>query len=93
MVKSEIITDLIGKRATAWECTPAQRFFNDLFPEEQAYIAEAVEKRQVEFSTARVLARRALYELGVSPQSLCPNDDRSPRWPAGIIGSITHTDG
>ncbi len=36
-------------------------------------------------------ARRALRRLGVDPCALVPHADRSPRWPDGIAGSITHT--
>ena len=65
----------------------------ELFPDERLYIAGAVEKRQAEFGTARICARRALAQLGVSPCSLVPHIDRSPSWPRGIVGSIAHTEG
>jgi 4'-phosphopantetheinyl transferase EntD len=64
-----------------------------LYEEEREYIAEAVPRRRAEFGTARVCARRALAELGFAACSLVPNPDRSPRWPDGAIGSISHTDG
>ena len=47
--------------------------------------------RQREFATARACARRALARLGVKPVALVPHADRSPCWPDGIVGSITHT--
>jgi 4'-phosphopantetheinyl transferase EntD len=62
----------------------------DLFPEERNHVFRAVPKRQAEFGTARVFARRALVHLGYAPQSLHPLPDRAPRWPEGIVGSITH---
>jgi 4'-phosphopantetheinyl transferase EntD len=61
-----------------------------LFPEEREHILRAVPKRQAEFGTARVHARRALAQLGHAPQALHPLPDRSPRWPEGIVGTITH---
>jgi 4'-phosphopantetheinyl transferase EntD len=64
-----------------------------LFPDELQHVARAVDKRKAEFGTARLCARRALAQLGVAPCSLVPNPDRSPRWPKGITGSITHTAG
>jgi 4'-phosphopantetheinyl transferase EntD len=64
-----------------------------LFPEERQYISGAVEKRQAEFGTARLCARQALAQLGVAPCSLVPYPDRSPRWPPGISGTISHTTG
>ena len=62
-----------------------------LFPDEQAHIQRAVPKRRAEFGTARVCARRALARLGVAATSLVPMEDRAPRWPPGIVGSIAHT--
>lgn len=64
-----------------------------LYPEERACVAQAVDKRRAEFGTARVVARRVLSRLGVGPLPLVPRADRSPTWPPGIVGSITHTGG
>jgi len=64
-----------------------------LFPEEEAAIGGAIEKRRREFATARTCARRALVRLGVAPQSILPGPGGAPSWPAGIVGSITHCDG
>jgi 4'-phosphopantetheinyl transferase EntD len=64
-----------------------------LYSDELAYVARAVTRRRAEFGTVRVCARRALAELGIGPCSLVPGPDRSPRWPPGVVGSISHTDG
>jgi 4'-phosphopantetheinyl transferase EntD len=64
----------------------------DLFPEEREHVRRAVPKRQAEFGTARVCARIALAELGYAAQALHPWPDRSPRWPEGAVGTITHCD-
>jgi 4'-phosphopantetheinyl transferase EntD len=72
---------------------PAALATAQLFADEREHIARAIEKRQAEFGTARVLARRALASLGVASQSLLPQTDRSPRWPPGIVGSISHAGG
>jgi 4'-phosphopantetheinyl transferase-like protein len=42
-----------------------------LFPEEEAVISRAVEKRRREFRTVRHCARRALTELGLPPRRCC----------------------
>jgi 4'-phosphopantetheinyl transferase EntD len=65
----------------------------DLFPEEQAAIARAVDKRRREFTSVRVCARRALAALGQPPAPLVPGERGAPRWPDGITGSMTHCDG
>jgi 4'-phosphopantetheinyl transferase EntD len=64
-----------------------------LFPEEEALIAKAVDKRRREFATARGCARRALAALGVAPAPLLPGERGAPNWPPGIVGSITHCAG
>jgi 4'-phosphopantetheinyl transferase EntD len=64
-----------------------------LFPEEEAYIARAVAKRRREFTTVRSCARCALAALGYPPVPILPGTRRAPTWPAGVVGSLTHTDG
>ncbi|MET9406309.1 4'-phosphopantetheinyl transferase superfamily protein [Streptomyces sp. NPDC002935] len=64
-----------------------------LYPEEQALVARAVEKRRREFTIVRTCARRAMEKLGVTPGPVLPGERGAPRWPAGVIGSMTHCDG
>jgi len=64
-----------------------------LFPEEEAVIAQAVEKRRREFTSVRVCARRAMAGLGFGPLPLIPGERGAPGWPAGVVGSMTHCDG
>src|SRR5215831_15185692 len=64
-----------------------------LFPEEEASIARAVPRRQLEFALGRWCARTALARLGKSNCPLPMEANRSPRWPEGFVGSITHCDG
>jgi 4'-phosphopantetheinyl transferase EntD len=64
-----------------------------LFPEEEARLARAVDKRRREFTTARRCAREALAQLGVGPVPIVPGERGAPRWPDGIAGSMTHTSG
>jgi 4'-phosphopantetheinyl transferase EntD len=61
-----------------------------LFPDEVQYLGRAVPKRIQEFAAGRLCARRALAELGFTAYPLRMNRDRSPQWPAPVIGSITH---
>jgi 4'-phosphopantetheinyl transferase EntD len=64
-----------------------------LFPEEEATVARAVEKRRREFATGRECARRALAGLGIPAQSIPVGERGAPHWPRGVVGSITHCDG
>ncbi|MEV0052832.1 4'-phosphopantetheinyl transferase superfamily protein [Saccharopolyspora shandongensis] len=64
-----------------------------LFPEEEALIARARDKRRREFTTGRWCAHQALSRLGVPPAPLLRGERGAPQWPAGILGSITHCTG
>ena len=64
-----------------------------LFPEEEAAVARAVDKRRREFTTARACARRARATLGVPPVPIVPGERGAPSWPSGVVGSMTHCDG
>ena len=75
--------------AEAFEDPPALL----LFPEEEALVGRAVDKRRREFATARGCARTALAALGVQPAPILPGERGSPQWPGGIVGSITHCAG
>jgi len=64
-----------------------------LFPDEEAVVAKAVDKRRREFATVRACARQALARLGVPPVPILPGHRGAPQWPAGTIGSMTHCAG
>lgn len=58
---------------------------------ERAGIERAAVSRQLEFSTGRWLARGLLAALGAPDVALPRNPDRTPGWPAGWVGSISHS--
>ncbi|MEU8588720.1 4'-phosphopantetheinyl transferase superfamily protein [Streptomyces sp. NPDC048664] len=64
-----------------------------LYPQEEAVVARAVDKRRREFVTVRACARRAMARLGVPEQPVVPGERGAPGWPKGVIGSMTHCDG
>jgi 4'-phosphopantetheinyl transferase EntD len=63
----------------------------ETLPEEAAQIASAVRGRRIEYLTGRGCARRALGQMGISGFALLNGPDRAPRWPPGVVGSLTHT--
>ena len=63
-----------------------------LDPAERESTRRFAPKRLREFSAGRLCARRALADLGITGHSLRQGRDRRPMWPAGVVGSITHTD-
>jgi len=60
---------------------------------ELQFIAHCAPKRIQDFAGGRACAHRALDELGLPGVSVLAGPRREPVWPAGIIGSITHTQG
>ena len=64
-----------------------------LFPEERAFVEQAIEKRCREFAAGRHCARDAIAELGLPPGPILRDDGRAPLWPDNVVGSITHTEG
>jgi len=59
-------------------------------PEEAAYIARIHRNRRLEFTTGRHCALAALSALKYEALSLGREADGRPRWPPGIVGSISH---
>ncbi|WP_032081484.1 4'-phosphopantetheinyl transferase family protein [Vibrio fluvialis] len=55
-------------------------------------LQRAVAKRQAEFIAGRVAACDALQAAGVTPQMLAVGKHRAPRWPQGVVGSISHNE-
>ncbi|MGE2836642.1 4'-phosphopantetheinyl transferase family protein [Mycobacterium sp. SMC-4] len=62
-------------------------------PEEEPLIAKSVAKRRNEFVTVRYCARQALVDLGEQPVPILKGEKGEPRWPDGIVGSLTHCEG
>ncbi|MDL5159498.1 4'-phosphopantetheinyl transferase family protein [Actinomycetospora termitidis] len=64
-----------------------------LHPTEEPAVAKAVDSRRAEFTTGRACARDALAALGAPADAVPVGEKRSPVWPDGVVGSITHTKG
>jgi 4'-phosphopantetheinyl transferase EntD len=62
-----------------------------LAPEERPAVARAVPVRVREFALGRVLARGLLRDLGRDTAAIPAGEDRAPRWPAGTVGTISHS--
>src|SRR5450830_589651 len=66
----------------------------NLLPAERDSIAGAVPARIAEFAAGRHCAHQALQAFGVAgDMQLLRGPRREPLWPAGLVGSITHTAG
>lgn len=76
--------------AIAVSCAPVKDHAHVLFPQEARAVSDAIPARRDEFSTGRVLARRAMDMLGHPPAAIAMQADRSPGWPNGLTGSLSH---
>jgi enterobactin synthetase component D len=54
-------------------------------------LMNAVDKRKSEYLAGRYCANNALKKLNIHNVNITPGGHRAPIWPAGVIGSITHT--
>ncbi len=88
-----LLPSLLDPRVLSAEGSPKQLGpAATLLPEEEQAIARAVASRRAQYAATRVLARRLLGHLGWPNAALLNRQDRSPIWPHGVVGSITHTD-
>ena len=91
-----MIADILPPAVAAAESTgPAseQASGRGLFPAEQALVRTAGPRRRAEFTAGRACARVALAGLGLPAAPVLTGRAGEPRWPAGVIGSITHCAG
>ncbi|MCF3972232.1 4'-phosphopantetheinyl transferase family protein [Paracoccus salsus] len=79
-----LFPDFVGAAAVAIGAAPA------LWPGEADAVARAVPHRQQEFAAGRAAARAAMVAAGLSAGAIPVAEDRSPVWPQGVTGSITH---
>ncbi len=87
-----MIAELLPPEAVAVD-TREEALAVELFPEERAAVAHAVEKRRREYVAARACARAALAALGLPPTPILNGERGQPLWPPGVVGSITHCAG
>ena len=73
-------------------CQVVRDCSDSLYSAELGCIGGVADKRRNTFSTGRSAARAALAEAGLGAAELPRATDGSVIWPAGITGSVTHTD-
>ena len=89
---------LVSLIATLVPASASAELFSDvpestMFFDEAAAVAGAGAERRREFGTVRWCARTALRQLGVPAAPILHGEDRAPRWPVGVVGSMTHCAG
>lgn len=75
----------------AFEIAPIAGLEPDLLaPEAESLGPRAGERRRRDYAAGRGLARRLLEASGYGGHALVQTADGAPRWPDGVIGSISH---
>ena len=87
-----VIEELLPLGVVAVE-SREERLDITLSPEEEAACGQMTVRRQREFRTARRCAQLALVRLGLPPAPIPIGPHGEPRWPLGVVGSITHCAG
>ena len=62
-----------------------------LLPEEAEGVRHAGSRRRQEYTAGRTCARIALERIGFHQYPIRRGADRLPKWPPGVVGSITHS--
>ena len=75
--------------ACALESGPVDDY--PLLDEETVWVEKAVPKRRRQFASGRHFARLAVRRLGGSATPIGRGPQGRPLWPAGLIGSISHS--
>lgn len=88
-----MIEDLLPPGVYAAEAFDDRDAEDQLHPVERQLVARATPGRRREFATARLTARRALARAGLPVVPIPTGGFGEPRWPAGVVGSITHCAG
>jgi len=87
----QCLASMVPRDVESAVAVPMEADVASLHPDERHLQERFGPKRRAEFATGRRLARQALRRLGIEAAALLPGEDRGPRWPAGAIGSISHT--
>jgi 4'-phosphopantetheinyl transferase EntD len=85
---AEILPSVVASSEVLGDRSDAARF-----PEKEPVVASASERRRRAFNTGRACARRALADMGLRCVEIPSEEDGTPRWPGGVVGSITHCAG
>lgn len=91
---SRLVKTLVPRRVVVVEAFSYASLSDPaLQQDELAIVAGASTQRRREFATGRICAHRAVRMLGAEEAPILRRTDGAARWPAGVLGSITHCAG
>jgi len=89
----ELKLSLLAPTAVGFAIELASGSAFGLLEGEGAIVERAIEPRKKEFAAGRRAARRALSAIDIPNQPILADAERTPIWPAGTVGSISHANG
>jgi 4'-phosphopantetheinyl transferase EntD len=92
MLNSAIKNSIINLESLSSFFTREKKNDSVLFENELILSRKFSEKRNIDFSTGRYCARKALDQLNLDSVEILIGVNREPLWPEGIVGSISHCD-
>ncbi|HEX3594269.1 MAG TPA: 4'-phosphopantetheinyl transferase superfamily protein [Polyangiaceae bacterium] len=90
---AHVLEGLFGGEVVTVEVDLYRDPIGELTESEALALPRAHPDRLLEYRAGRHCARTALARLGVHGVSILRNEDRSPLWPRGFVGSIAHSRG
>jgi 4'-phosphopantetheinyl transferase EntD len=87
------LQDLFSDAVVAIETRRCQPDESMLWPEEREALGPVGARRFRDYALGRWCARQAIERLGMEPAPILRGSKRQPLWPAGVVGTITHTSG
>ena len=85
----QVLLTLFMPKAAVVVAAP-EMYSGNLAESERVDTERMVESRLRQFTAGRVSARHALSKLGAPVSGIPRGLDRTPQWPPGVVGSITH---
>ena len=92
MNEHEALVASLFKESVSTACGDPTRAQSASFREEEALVQDASPSRRLEFLQGRACAHAALRKLGCEEGPILRGKGRQPRWPKGVVGSISHTE-
>jgi len=85
-------SELVGFSCTYNSVAFIDKLFSDNQVDLRCVGINSVNKRKSEYLAGRICAKHCLDKIGYFNYFVKSNEDRSPVWPAGVVGSISHTE-
>lgn len=87
---ADVARDLLPTTVAVAEMDPRMDCIG-LHPDEAPAMITMAPARRREYTAGRIAAHEAMGQVSTTQEPVIRGQDRSPIWPAGIVGSISHS--